>query len=537
MENRLFGVTLKDLRSLAFELADKNNLPNNFNRDTKLAGKAWLYDFLEKNPELRLRQPEATSLARAMGFNRVSVGSFFDLLTAEYDKHKFTPDRIWNVDETGVSTVPNKKSKVLALRGKKQVGALTSAERGTLVTAEVCMSASGMFMPLMFVFPRKTAKDALLDHSPPGSIAAYHESGWMQKHIFIAWFRKFIEIANPSEDRPVLLLLDGHATHTKSVELIDLARQHHVVLLCFPPHCTHRMQPLDVALMAPLSTYYSQEVAKWQQHHPGRPVTIYQVAELFGSAFLKAASMQTAINGFRKTGIYPLDRNIFPDHAFQPSQTTERVVGLQDDGSPQQHVPSTSFAITEAQKNDESVLHVPNLSSQSSSSPLNERCGSSASPPPRDSQNASSSFSISPSDVMKLPHAERKVTTNSRRGKTAVLTSSPYKAELISSQEKNPKLKSQKRKGTLQVSPPPMQRLRLTKIPQQKPAAHKKHENKNLSDSEEDDPDVACLFCDDLFSNSASNESWIMCVSCKQWAHEECTGKEDCTQFICDICK
>ncbi|KAJ8875529.1 hypothetical protein PR048_023424, partial [Dryococelus australis] len=162
-----------------------------------------------------------------MGFNRVSVGSFFDLLTAEYDEHKFTPDRIWNVDETGVSTVPNKKSKVLALRGKKQVGALTSAERGTLVTAEVCMSASGMFMPLMFVFPRQTDKNALLDHSLPRSIAA-NESGWMQKHIFINWFKKFVEITNPSEDRPVLLFLDGHATHTKSIELIDLAREYNV---------------------------------------------------------------------------------------------------------------------------------------------------------------------------------------------------------------------------------------------------------------------------------------------------------------------
>ncbi|KAJ8889013.1 hypothetical protein PR048_008507 [Dryococelus australis] len=85
------------------------------------------------------------------------------------------------------------------------------------------MSASGMFMLLIFVFLRKTAKDALLDHSPLGNIAAYHESGWMQKHIFINWFQKFVDTANPSEDRPILLLSDWHAIHTKSIELIDLA--------------------------------------------------------------------------------------------------------------------------------------------------------------------------------------------------------------------------------------------------------------------------------------------------------------------------
>ena len=51
----------------------------------------------------------------------MSVSKFFDLLESEMDKHKFTPDRIYNVDETGVTTVPNKPSKVLSLKGKKQV--------------------------------------------------------------------------------------------------------------------------------------------------------------------------------------------------------------------------------------------------------------------------------------------------------------------------------------------------------------------------------------------------------------------------------
>lgn len=45
------------------------------------------------------------------------------------------------VDETGISRVPNKPSKVIACRGKKQVGVLSSAERGVLVIAETSMSA------------------------------------------------------------------------------------------------------------------------------------------------------------------------------------------------------------------------------------------------------------------------------------------------------------------------------------------------------------------------------------------------------------
>lgn len=79
---------------------------------------------------------------------------FFHLLEALIKQYNFKPEKTYNVDETGITTVPDKPSGVLALRGKKQVGSLSSAERGTLVTAEICMNAAGGFMPTMFVFPR-----------------------------------------------------------------------------------------------------------------------------------------------------------------------------------------------------------------------------------------------------------------------------------------------------------------------------------------------------------------------------------------------
>ena len=144
-------------------------------------------------------------------------------------------------------TVPKKRSKCLALRGKTQVGCLISAERGVLVAAETCMNAAGNFMPTMFVFHWEQAKPELLDDAPPVSTAAYHTSGWIQKDIFIKWFKLFLEFCTPSKDKPLLLLLDGYATHTKSLELVELARANNVILLCFPPHTTHRLEPLDVS--------------------------------------------------------------------------------------------------------------------------------------------------------------------------------------------------------------------------------------------------------------------------------------------------
>ncbi|XP_069681190.1 uncharacterized protein [Periplaneta americana] len=524
MESRLFGLTIDEVRSLAFELAEKNNLAHSFNRTKKMAGKCWFYSFLKRNPQLSLRSAEPTSLARAMGFNRVVVKQFFDLLSDLYKKHNFTADRVFNVDETGIRTVPNKQSKVLALRGKRQVGGLVSAERGILVTAETCMSASGIYMPTMFVFPRQRAKPELLDNAPPGSTAEYHPSGWMQKDLFVKWFQRFVEFSKPSKEKPVLLLLDGHSTHTKSIELIEMAKGNNVHLLCFPPHCTHRMQPLDVAFMAPLSNYYSQEARKWLQSHPGRVITVNQVAGLYGTAFMKAASIDTAENAFLKTGIFPLDQDIFPDWMFQPAETTNinpplKKADVQSSGSTESSNQTLTVPSTPEEANETLSIASTSGSSQSDS------------PIP-----ATSAFQVSPQELKPIPRAERKEeSTKRRRGKTAILTSSPYKEELISSMKNG---KTAKRK--LQMEP------NATKSTATKNGRGKKKAKKavivedyNTSSEEEGEEDnAACIYCNELFSNSKSEEGWVKCHKCSEWAHEQCAGidDEDDERYTCDFC-
>jgi hypothetical protein len=57
---------------------------------------------------------------------------FFVHLGKVYDKYNFQCQDI-NVDETAVTTV-QKPTRIIARKGAKQVRAMTSAERGSLVT-------------------------------------------------------------------------------------------------------------------------------------------------------------------------------------------------------------------------------------------------------------------------------------------------------------------------------------------------------------------------------------------------------------------
>ena len=100
------------------------------------------------------------------------------------------PHRVYNVDETGITTVQAKPSKILAKRGKRQVGSITSAERGELATAVVCMAASGNFITPLMILPRARVNKNLEEGAPPDTLFQYHQSGWMQMSIFKTWMEQ-----------------------------------------------------------------------------------------------------------------------------------------------------------------------------------------------------------------------------------------------------------------------------------------------------------------------------------------------------------
>uniref|UniRef100_A0A1B6L3T1 HTH CENPB-type domain-containing protein n=1 Tax=Graphocephala atropunctata TaxID=36148 RepID=A0A1B6L3T1_9HEMI len=564
MESRLFGLTMKDLRSLAFQLAERNGLNHRFDKSSGLAGQDWVKGFLSRHPTLSIRTPESTSGARAMGFNKIAVSQFFSLLTETIDKHKLTSERIYNVDETGVSVNPKCQSKVIALKGKRQVGALTSAERGETVTATVCMSASGSYMPPMLIFPRIKKKQEFELGLPPGAWSETHATGWMTKELFLSWLSKFIKFSGAKKESPVLLVVDGHSTHTKNLELIDMARENGVVLLCLPPHTSHKLQPLDVTFYNPLSLYYGEEIKKWLRCNPGKVVTLFQISTLFGAAFLRAASMTTAIKGFVETGIWPTDPNVFTDADFLPAATTD--IQLDDKDYPSE-VPDQGSDVAVPEKSSTSTtqqaIEPPSKKAKPSlDMNLHSRPGCSWMPDepiftPQTKENTSAFHSASPEILIPIPLIKQNVKrTNRKRGKTVVLTDSPYKNELKEAIAEKARIEKEKERKKKEREMKAMSKGKLvakrlfeTKGTIAKPGKkikvkvekRKQTENKSTdsdSDSNEEEDDAECLYCNELYSSS--NEGWIACQVCLKWAHNSCAGidsEEDEDILICEFCQ
>ncbi|CAM1317749.1 Uncharacterised protein r2_g2606 [Pycnogonum litorale] len=128
---------------------------------------------MKRHPQLSIRVPEATSLARASGFNKTTTAMFYSKLGEVMDRYKFDAADIWNCDETGVSTVL-KPTSIVATKGTKQVGAITSGERGQMITMCAAVNAIGGFIPPMLIFPRMYFKEHFIRDGPPGCVWEEH---------------------------------------------------------------------------------------------------------------------------------------------------------------------------------------------------------------------------------------------------------------------------------------------------------------------------------------------------------------------------
>lgn len=77
---------------------------------------------------------------------------------------------------------------MIAPKGVKQIGKVTSRVRGELCTVIAAISASGNFQPPHIIFLQMRQKDpAYLKNAYPGTEASYNPNRWVNDEIFTIW--------------------------------------------------------------------------------------------------------------------------------------------------------------------------------------------------------------------------------------------------------------------------------------------------------------------------------------------------------------
>ena len=79
-------------------------------------------------------------------------------------------------------------------------------------------------------------------------------------------------------------------------------------MFALPPHTTHVAQPLDVTSFHALKTYWDRECNKYMAENPRKVVMVYQFSQFFAAAYKLVMTRENIVSGFKRSGVYPLDR-------------------------------------------------------------------------------------------------------------------------------------------------------------------------------------------------------------------------------------
>ncbi|XP_031344548.1 uncharacterized protein LOC116171711 [Photinus pyralis] len=391
----------------------------------------------------------------------------------------------------------------------------------------------------MIIFARKRKNDQLMRGAPVNSVSHLTQSGWMDQEGFIMYLRHFATYSHCSPENPVLLILDGHASH-KTLSAILKARELGIQLLTIPPHTSHRLQPLDRTFFGPLNIFYNQECSRFMTNNPGKRISVYDIAELFNKGYLKAATMNNAIKGFQTTGIWPFNNELFTevDYVNVYDKDKENIINSEntiETHPPDREQPRETTPPPGDENPLERYLNTPTRNNEKPQEEIPSSCSTKAS-------RLSRVEEISP-----LPIATRSGQEKGRKvQKSDILTSTPYKDALESPQNvdgkkrkaASKKLDSDNGTKSITKSIGTKPSVSISK-PTKKAKKSKKYKrtasssSSNMSDemsirdssSDDDIPIHFCLICKEQLAEPPDQEI-IMCAVCKNWAHEDCTDFE-----------
>eukprot|EP00794_Sanderia_malayensis_P017231 gene17231-18952_t len=243
-------------------------------------------------------------------------------------------------------------------------------------------------------------------------------------------------------------------------------------------------------------------------------ITVDKLGELFNEAYLKSATVENAVSGFKTTGIHPFNSGIIPDSEYL--QDPREAASTEDPAATMEPTSGPSDQRLEATQNQHKATLVHPYNSWSIHT--------------NDSSESLESFVITSAESTYDPELEcsfEKILPvprivakqgKKRSEESQIITSSPYKRSL---QEAEKKSKQKQVKGG-----------------ERKQTASKKSAEKQEKGKQKKkvSSDYKCLVCDGGWLESLPGEDWIQCSKCPVWYHENCCSLNSITDFKCDFC-
>jgi hypothetical protein len=303
-------------------LAPTREMIQNFG--SEVAGRAvsmsWVDRFLHRNHDhLTVRWAPPLDRARQQADSIEKYDSYFDLLHDKMEEYEIEQRLTFNMDEKGFMLgVQSKSKRVFSKVVWVKDGAKAPIQDGnrewTTIIPTICADGTTLFTSIIYPSEGFDLYDSWVEDIPPEDTTINLSStptGWTNNKLGLAWLKRF-HLATKEKARRSwrLLICDGHGSHM-TMEFLAYAVSKRILVMVFPSHSTHTLQPLDVGLFGPLQRAYSSELSWFQQRSQG--LLDVKKADFYGffkTAYASSFTEKNIISSFGATGIWPMDRSV-----------------------------------------------------------------------------------------------------------------------------------------------------------------------------------------------------------------------------------
>lgn len=273
--------------------------------------KNWSSRFVARHSaELDSRYLNTLELARHKADTKASYEEYFSIMGKKIREYNILPENMYNMDEKGFLLGKLQKTQRVFTKGLYNHGkVLSSGEDGSrewvTVLAAICADGTPLSPVLIYKAASGNLQDTWLEGFKASEHSAYFTSspsGWTSDELGFSWLTGlFDKETSPKARRSWrLLIVDGHGSHL-NMKFLNWCESRRVLVAIYPPHSTHRLQPLDVGMFAPLSSYYSQGLDDLIRRSEGHTrLSKRDLFSIFWPAFEKAFTTKNIASSWLK---------------------------------------------------------------------------------------------------------------------------------------------------------------------------------------------------------------------------------------------
>lgn len=220
------------------------------------------------NQALRAAWSQSVETTHLLAIDHENIQVYFNHYKHIIKSFHVLPQNTWNMDEKGFSIGYIHTQKIITAANDKDVfEKMPGNQEWVSLVKTICMDSQKI--DLMVIFKGNKTVNSFYYKDMSQWTVTFSLNSWMSNDLTIVWLQEvFLLQTKPSDSEAAwILILDGHGSHI-NINFILECLDHHVHPVFLPAKTSHIMQPLNVGVFRPVSTYYTQYLNQWSSEQP-----------------------------------------------------------------------------------------------------------------------------------------------------------------------------------------------------------------------------------------------------------------------------